>query len=197
MFSFKRIKLFSNKSKSLIKVSRFAHFDISNKAIIKSVQLKKLHFGCLWSKKDKSLSLLVLRDNATLLINNNFKIYSGAKIYINKNAELILGSGYINHNANISCFEKIVIGNNVSISENVVIRDSDNHEIIGSKGFKTKPIVIGDNVWIGLNVIILKGVKIGNGAVIAAGSVVTKDVLPNTLVGGMPAKIIKEKIVWK
>ena len=59
------------------------------------------------------------------------------------------------------------------------------------------PIVIEDHVWIGLNVTILKGVRIGTGAVVAAGAVVTADVPPNTLVGGVPAKALKHDITWE
>ena len=61
----------------------------------------------------------------------------------------------------------------------------------------TKPIEIGDHVWIGLRAIILKGVKIGNGSVIAAGAVVTRDVPPYSLVAGVPARVIKENIYWE
>lgn len=62
---------------------------------------------------------------------------------------------------------------------------------------KSKPISIGDHVWIGLNATILKGVTIGEGSVIAAGSVVVKDVPAHTLVGGIPAKVLKENIEWE
>ena len=58
----------------------------------------------------------------------------------------------------------------------------------------TKPVIIKDNVWIGLGATILKGVTIGEGAIIAAGAVVNKDVPPHTLVGGVPAKVIRENV---
>lgn len=149
-----------------------------------------------WNKKDPFQSLFVMNDHAELNVNGSFDVYSGAKIYINKNASLSLGSGYINHNLNLSCFERITIGDNVVISENVTIRDSDDHTILGSFRPMTQPITIGDHVWVGMNVTILKGVSIGNGAIIAAGAVVTKDVPANTLVGGVPAKILKNDIKW-
>lgn len=55
-----------------------------------------------------------------------------------------------------------------------------------------KPIVIGDGCWIGVNATIIGGVTIGNGTVVVAGAVVTKDVAPNTIVGGVPAKVMKK-----
>ena len=57
------------------------------------------------------------------------------------------------------------------------------------------PIHIGKNVWIGANATVLAGVTIGDGAVVAAGAVVTKDVEPNTIVGGIPAKVIKKIVI--
>lgn len=71
--------------------------------------------------------------------------------------------------------------------------DSDFHDYyIDDKLVEnTKEISIGDNVWIGNNVIILKGVNIGDNSIIAAGSIVNKDVSPNTIVGGNPIKILK------
>ena len=60
----------------------------------------------------------------------------------------------------------------------------------------SRPIIIGDKVWIGMRATILKGVVIGDGAIIAAGAVVTKDVSPGTLVGGVPAKLIKKDVIW-
>lgn len=149
-----------------------------------------------WDKCDPFPSMLVMADDAHLCVEGSFDIYSGAKIYINKGASLVLGGGYINHNLNISCFERITIGQGVAISENVTIRDSDDHTIASSQHPVTKPIVIGDHVWIGMNVTILKGVTIGRGAIIAAGAVVTKDVPENALVGGVPARVIKTGVSW-
>lgn len=104
----------------------------------------------------------------------------------------------INRNVLITARSSITIGNNVLIGSNVVLNDS-NHQFadretpINKQGHTAEPIVIEDDVWIASNAIILKGVHIGKGAVVAAGSVVTKDVAPYTVVAGVPAKIIKNR----
>ncbi len=134
--------------------------------------------------------------NSSLIVNNTFFIYSGARISINDNAKLILGSGYVNHNLSLSCYKEIEIGNGVAISENVVIRDSDNHVIKNSNRLSSEKIKIGDNVWIGMNVTILKGVTIGEGSIIAAGALVNKDIPAKSLAGGVPAKVIKSNVEW-
>ena len=125
----------------------------------------------------------------------DFTLYTGFNVSINPGAILYLGSGYANTNFKLDCFKEIRIGHDVRISHNVIIRDSDNHKITGQDEI-TAPIIIGDHVWIGMNVIILKGVTIGNGAVISAGSVVTHDVPEKSLVGGIPAKMIRHNINW-
>lgn len=149
------------------------------------------------TSKDPFPSLLLLRENSKIIVNGSFSIYSGSRIHINRGATLILGSGYINNNLNLSCFDRIEIGNNVAIAENLCIRDSDNHHILDSAHIKTKPIAIGNHVWIGMNVTILKGVTIGDGAIIAAGSLVNKDIPPMCLAGGVPARVIKHDVSWQ
>ena len=82
---------------------------------------------------------------------------------------------------------------------NVKILDSDWHTIYDITGEcinPPEPIIIGDNVWLGINSIILKGVTRGDNAIVAAGSVVTKNVPPNSIVAGNPAKVIKTNIYW-
>ena len=94
------------------------------------------------------------------------------------------------------CFQDqggIYIGNNTLIGHQVVfatINHDTNPNMRASMFFK--PIYIGKNVWIGAHATILPGVKVGDGAIIAAGAVVTKDVPANTIVGGVPAKEIKK-----
>ena len=86
----------------------------------------------------------------------------------------------------------VTIGDGCQIGHNVVFATL-NHELEPEKRKTTRPapIVLGKNVWIGSNATILQGVTIGDNAVVAAGTVVTKDVPPNTVVGGVPAKFLK------
>jgi acetyltransferase-like isoleucine patch superfamily enzyme len=155
-------------------------------------------FNASWLKRDPAHSILAIDNGGKLRVKNNFKIFSGAAVYVNKRAELILGSGYINNNLTLHCFEKIEIGEDVAIGEQVIIRDSDNHIVTSNENYQmSKPIVIGNHVWIGMNVTILKGVHIEDGAIIASGSVVTRDVPAYCLVAGVPAKVVKENVAWE
>ena len=90
----------------------------------------------------------------------------------------------------------ISIGKNTLIGYNVEILDSDFHEINPrnrkSGNPKSAKVLIGNNVWIGSNSKILKGVNIGDNSIIAAGSIVTKSIPANVIAGGIPAKILKE-----
>lgn len=96
------------------------------------------------------------------------------------------------------CRKQISIGNNTDIAAGVLIQDYDGHVLLpNTRETSALPISIGNNVWIGANSVILKGVTIGDGVVVAAGSIVTKDVPPKCLVGGVPAKIIRENIEWE
>lgn len=91
----------------------------------------------------------------------------------------------------------VSIGNNVNLAQGITVTAlNHNYEDvtrrIDEQGISTKPVVIGDDVWIGANAVILPGVTIGRHVVVAAGAVVTKDVPSFTLVAGVPAKVIKE-----
>ena len=112
---------------------------------------------------------------------------AGAKVKIGDNT-------FINRRSKIFCKDMVHIGSRCAISWDVTIMDNDFH-YIGANG-NSKPVYIGDDVWIGCHSLILKGVNIGDGAVIAAGSIVTKDVPPNSIVGGNSAKVIKTDVRW-
>lgn len=90
----------------------------------------------------------------------------------------------------------VTIGSHVNLAQGITVT-ALNHNYketgkrIDQQGVSTNPVVIGDDVWIGANAVILPGVTLGNHCVIAAGAVVTKDVPPHSLVAGVPAKIIK------
>ena len=93
--------------------------------------------------------------------------------------------------------EAITVGEDALIAEHVTIRDQD-HAFGGggptnASGYRTAPIVIGRNVWIGAKATVLRGVSIGDGAVVAAGAVVTRDVPEGTTVAGVPARPITRR----
>ena len=103
----------------------------------------------------------------------------------------------VNCHINASIGGKITISKNVLVGPNVVMRTANHNfnkpeKLINLQGHNFNDIQIGENVWIGSNCVILSGVKIGEGSVIAAGAVVNKDVPKNTIVGGVPAREIKK-----
>lgn len=171
-------------------VSKNAKFNISNKFIINTQWNQKRTI------KNVVPAMFFIGEYAQVKV-NHFIAYAGSTIDVRKNGKLYLGRGYINYGAHIECHNKIEIGENVFIAENVTIRDSDNHEILRDNYNMSEEIIIGNNVWIGAGAKILKGVHIGDGSIVAAGAVVTRDVPKNTLVGGVPARIIKSNIKWK
>ncbi|MCI8674305.1 MAG: acyltransferase [Lachnospiraceae bacterium] len=143
---------------------------------------------------NKRSSIIRLDENAELTIKERSSIFYGADIILFQNARMTIGSSFINSDCRIRCHEFITIGDGCAISHGVVIMDSDAHMIDGRRN--TKPIRIGNKVWIGAGATILAGVTIRDGAVIAAGSLINKDVPEKALVGGVPAKIIREKVEW-
>lgn len=131
-------------------------------------------------------------------IGDNFESLPGAKLCGNE-GKLTIGHNFsINYNVMIGASGgEIHIGNNVLIGPNVVFRAAD-HGLSGSYLINNQPhdggvITVEDDVWISANAVILRDVRLGKGSVVAAGAVVTKDVAPYTVVGGIPAEQISKR----
>lgn len=123
-----------------------------------------------------------------------------SKIYVASGAELIIGDNSGFSSVTIGCQKSIRIGNNVNIGGGTQIMDTDYHSSDWRlradrkndyTGIKTAPVIIHDNVFIGARCIVCKGVTIGERSIIAAGSVVIKDIPSDCIAGGNPCKIIK------
>jgi len=151
-------------------------------------------------------------NGAKISIGDNTWIYGNVNAFPhNRNCEMTIGEDcYIGDGTRIWLAKKITIGDRVLIAHNVNIFDTTTHPIdkriryahecvVKTSGLPMekydtideKEVTICNDVWIGCNSIIMKGVTIGQGAIIGAGSVVTKDIPPDVVVAGNPAKIVK------
>ena len=118
---------------------------------------------------------------------------------VSEGAELVIGDDVsVNYQTTISVAKRVVIGSRSMIAGNVQIYDNVSHPIDPARRHEpfrldeADPVIIGENVWLGNRAIIMRGVTIGDNSVVAAASVVTKDVPANVVVGGNPATIIKQ-----
>jgi acetyltransferase-like isoleucine patch superfamily enzyme len=139
---------------------------------------------------------LRIEGNGKINIGNRVKIWSHLSITqlsVGDGARLTIGDNtFINTGVIVSVRNAVQIGKNCQIANQVIIMDNDFHGLEERhKPEHPEPVIIEDDVWLATRCTILKGVKIGRGAVVAAGAVVTRDVPPYTLVGGVPAKIIR------
>ncbi len=116
------------------------------------------------------------------------------QLTVEKGAVLEIGDNtFINAGVGIAARHRVSIGANVKIGPRTSILDSTYHQLdVNDDPSSSRPIVIANNVWIGTRCTILPGVTIGENSVVAAGSIVNKDVPKNVLVAGIPAKIIRE-----
>ncbi len=144
---------------------------------------------------------LVVTGFPTIRIGEGTSIMSGSYLYAHDSSNLIIGSHCsFNHNVTLGASGgEIVIGNHVLIGPNVVLRAADHvfasTEVpIRCQGHSPGRIAIGDDVWLAANVVVTSGVTIGNGCVVGAGSIVTRDLPPMTVCVGNPARPIRSRL---
>jgi acetyltransferase-like isoleucine patch superfamily enzyme len=137
-----------------------------------------------------------VQNGGKLIIGDCFSLWSHlspSELAVLPNGVLRIGDNvFINTGTTISASASVTIGSRVQIANCVTIMDDDFHGLENRDcPPPAEPICIEDDVWIATGAIVLKGVTIGQGAVVAAGAVVTKNVDPYTLVGGVPARLIR------
>ena len=139
-------------------------------------------------------------------------VYAASQFAVSEHGHLKVGDFTLLVGALITCEVSVEIGSHCLISWGTGIADSDFHPVSAAErridaealapfyegqrerpreAIRSRPVKIGDNVWIGMNAIVLKGVTIGENSIIAAGAVVTKDVAPNTVAAGNPARFAR------
>jgi maltose O-acetyltransferase len=163
--------------------------------------LRKLFYSKYWGHKN-----FVIPDNVTIYdikkikIGQFFRVCPDVKLCTEGKGSIIIGDNFFaNYNTFIYSRNNVItIGNDCLIGPDVLIINN-NHamksgQLIREQECITAAIIIGNDVWIGAKAVILPGVTIGDGAVIAAGSIVNKNVDKNTVVGGIPARLIKTRI---
>jgi acetyltransferase-like isoleucine patch superfamily enzyme len=155
----------------------------------------RLHLGHHYGVWTAAPTFVHVGKDARISVTGDAYFYGDNIIRVEKGARLLLGNNtHINIGANVNAVKEVSIGSDCVVSMNVHIRDNDGHHLKGSE-FAT-PVHIGNRVWIGYGAIILKGVTIGDGAIIAAGAIVTKDVPQKAVAAGSPAKVIRENAEW-
>lgn len=147
-------------------------------------------------KHAKMYTYFQAEKDSKLKVEGDCYLSYGCDIMLFPEGQLELNNCSLNSYSQIRCKNRISIGANTRISRNVQIWDDDHHTIIGKEN-NNKEVIIENDVWIGAGVIILKGVHIGEGSMIAAGAVVTKDIPAHCVAGGVPAKVIHTNFQWE
>ncbi len=173
--------------------------EISSKATLRGEDYK---FG-----RASGISLRFGSSKENIILGDNVWMYG--TIASSSGGKVVMGDyTKIGNRSSIVAVNSVIIGKYTAIADGVVIVDNNNHPINPKdrkfmrltpedsefrdwKYSENKPIVIGENVWVGANSRILKGVNIGDNSIVASASIVTKDVPENCIVAGNPAKIVK------
>ena len=163
---------------------------------IKLIIYKMIYPKRLFFKKNicyNNTSNIYIDKNSKVILGNSFKCRKNISIWAISSGVITFGDNvFINDNCVISCQKKITIGNNFHMGNNSSIYDNDHDYKTSLSKYVSEEVLIGNNVWCGCNVVILKGVKIGDNTVIAAGTIVNEDIPSNSLVYQKNELVIKK-----
>lgn len=140
---------------------------------------------------------ITLERNAVMNLGSDCTIGPGSQIYLREGAEFFVGDRARFGRTTVQGFLRIEVGKDFLSAHDLVLRDGDGHDISGLEAPNApKAISIGEHVWIGEQVALLKGAKLGFDSVVARGSIITKEFPPSSLVGGAPARLLRSGIAW-
>ncbi len=148
-------------------------------------------------RAERDVRVVRLSPSGTVVLGRDVLLAEGVRLHLrDAGARLEIGDGsFLNYRTEVIAHERVTIGRGCLLAWDVQVLDSDSHRIDGAP--HTAPVVLGDRVWIGCRATVLKGVTVGDGAIVAAGSVVTRDVPPQALVGGNPARVLRTGVSWQ
>lgn len=154
----------------------------------------------------QSVGIGRIEHSVKMLSRESGKIQLGRRVVISELSKLSSSSGvleigdgsFLNRNVLIACHERISIGKGCLFGPNCCIYDH-NHKVIKGRTcgneYKTAPVAIGDNCWLGANVVVLKGVTIGEGSIIAAGCIISEDIPPFSMVTSERRNVVTPLLV--
>jgi len=145
-------------------------------------------------------ALLNMGRSTRMVVTGTVQVWKGSQVHVLRGGCLEFGDKIIlNEGSRVTCCHSVRFGNGSGLSWDVSLLDTDLHPIRLGGAWKAQdaPVVVGDHVMVGTRALVLKGVTLGNGSIVAAGAVVTSDVPPRCLVAGNPARVVREGVDWR
>ncbi len=148
-------------------------------------------------RAEADVQIVRLDPDTRVAVGDDVLLATGVRLHLREpGARIEIGAGsFLNYRTELIAHERVVLGRGCLLAWDVQVLDSDSHPVDDRP--QTAPVVLGDRVWVGCRATVLKGVTIGDGAVVAAGSVVTRDVPARALVGGNPATVLRQGVTWR